>query len=381
MRHKQHKNIKLRVLSMSSLKAYGKVDEADQAKLKACQRTRKRITIISLSSILLVAIVVAAVVGTRANSGGNDGSGADKSLSASVKAVCDVTLYKDSCYNSLAPVAKPDQLQPEELFKLSIQVAMNELSKACQHFSSDGGIFGGIGTDSMTIEALKNCQDLLSLAMDHLNSSLGSAENVFLLDIVDDLRSWLSAAGTSHQTCIDGLAEATTLKTSVHDYLKNSTELTSNSLAIVSWIYKVASSVNMRRLMSYADHKHKVPKWLHPKDRKLLQSSGDLKQKADAVVAKDGSGKYKTISAALKAVPEESKKRFVIYVKQGVYFENVRIEKNKWNVMMIGDGMNATIVSASLNFVDGTPTFSTATFGKYILVLHPSAIPIKGLYA
>ncbi|KAJ6989112.1 hypothetical protein NC653_021864 [Populus alba x Populus x berolinensis] len=106
-----------------------------------------------------------------------------------------------------------------------------------------------------------------------------------------------------------------------------------------------------------------MPRWLHPEARKLLQSS-DLK-KADAIVAQDGSGKYKRITDALKDVPGKSKKRYVIYVKKGIYFENVRIEKNQWNVMMIGDGMNATIVSASLNVVDGTPTFSTATFAVF----------------
>ncbi|KAJ6317238.1 hypothetical protein OIU76_012893 [Salix suchowensis] len=105
-----------------------------------------------------------------------------------------------------------------------------------------------------------------------------------------------------------------------------------------------------------------MPKWLHPEGRELLQMS-DLK-KADAIVAQDGSGNYTRITDALKDVPEKSKKRYVIYVKKGVYFENVRIEKNQWNVTVVGDGMNATIVSGSLNFVDGTPTFSTATFGK-----------------
>ncbi|KAJ6900941.1 pectinesterase/pectinesterase inhibitor 24 [Populus alba x Populus x berolinensis] len=340
---------------MSSLKSYGKLDEAEQARLVARRRTRKRITIISLSSILLVAIVVAAVVGTRASSGNSQKGGPDKSLSTSVKAVCDVTLYKDSCYNSLAPVAKPDQIQPEELFKLAIQVAKNELSKASQHFSKDGG-------DNMTITALENCQELLSLALDHLDNSLEAGNGVNVIDVVDDLRSWLSTSGTCYQTCIDGLSE-TKLEATAHDYLKSSGELTSNSLAIITWISKVASSVNIhRRLMNYEDQE--MPKWLHPEDRKLLQSS-DLKKKADVVVAKDGSGKYKRISDALKNVPEKSKKRYVIYVKKGIYFENVRVEKKQWNVMMIGDGMKATIVSASLNVVDGTPTFSTATFAVF----------------
>ena len=120
--------------------------------------------------------------------------------------------------------------------------------------------------------------------------------------------------------------------------------------------------MNFRRLLSLSQQ-NEEPNWLHHKDRKLLQKDSDLKKKADIVVAKDGSGKYKTISAALKHVPNKSDNRTVIYVKKGIYYENVRVEKTKWNVMIIGDGMNVTIVSGSLNFIDGTPTFSTATFG------------------
>jgi len=152
------------------------------------------------------------------------------------------------------------------------------------------------------------------------------------------------------------------LKSSVTTNLKNSTEFTSNSLAIITWLNKAASSVNFRRLLSLSQQ-NEEPNWLHHKDRKLLQKDSDLKKKADIVVAKDGSGKYETISAALKHVPNKSDNRTVIYVKKGIYYENVRVEKTKWNVMIIGDGMNVTIVSGSLNFIDGTPTFSTATFG------------------
>ena len=97
--------------------------------------------------------------------------------------------------------------------------------------------------------------------------------------------------------------------------------------------------------------------------RRLLQST-DLRKVADIVVAKDGSGKYRTIRRALKDVPEKSKKRTVIYVKKGVYFENVKVEKTMWNVVVVGDGGDKSIVSGKLNVIDGTPTFQSATFGN-----------------
>ncbi|KAJ7982448.1 Pectinesterase [Quillaja saponaria] len=348
---------------MSSFKAYGKVNEAEQARLEACRKTRKRITIISLSSIILVGVIIAVVAGTSVHNPrghSKNGNGDDQSVSASVKAVCNVTLYKDSCYSSLSPVVdNSSQIQPEDLFKLSIKVALTQVSTAAKYFSEQG-VFKSV-TDNMTVTALQNCHELLGLAIDHLNSSLTLDEQSSLLDVFDDLKTWLSAAGTYQQTCIDGFEEAKeALKDSVVNYLKNSTQLTSNSLAIITWISKVASTVNLgRRLMSFPySHNNQEPEWLHAKNRKLLETEVDLKKKADIVVAKDGSGKYNTIAAALKAVHDKSDKRTVIYVKKGVYFENVRVEKPKWNVLMIGDGMTSTIVSGSLNFIDGTPTFS-----------------------
>lgn len=357
-----------------SFKSYAKVNEAEQVMLEAHRRqTRKRITIIALSSIVLVAVVVAAVVGTTTarNNGGssNKNNGRANKSYATIKAICDTTLYQESCYRTLGPLVNSTQVQPAKLFNLSVLVALKELSKATEHFF-EHGTFGNI-TEKMSVEALKNCGELMGLAMDSLNSSLlASGDDQSLFEAVDDLKTWLSSSRTSYQTCIDGLEEANkeSLVASVESYLKNSTELTSNSLAIVTWISKIASYVNLRRLLSI--HSHGVPEWLHHKDRKLLESS-NLRKSADIVVAKDGSGKYKTVGEALKSVPHKSKKRIVIYVKKGVYNETVKVEKSKWNVVMVGDGMKDTIVSGGLNFVDGTPTFSTATFGKLSCIGSP----------
>lgn len=348
---------------MSSFLSYGKVDAADQARRK----TRRRITIISLSSILLIGIVVAAVVGTHASENSEEGSrNDDGAISAAIKAACDVTLYKDSCYNSLGNATKGlSTMAPEDVFKLSMEVAWNELLKVSQYFSENGTDYSRVTTSNFSVEAWNNCKELLGLALDHVNDS------IYAINSVDDLKTWLSSAGTYQQTCIDGFQEESEGKQIVNYHLKNSIKLTSNSLAIISWIARITKSMQMRRLMSRPDGDNK-PSWLNSRDhRMLLESSDSLKKAANATVANDGTGKYKTIRAALKAVPDKSKKRFIIYVKKGVYTENVRVEKTKQNVMIIGDGMNQTVVSGSLNFVDGTPTFSTATFGKFVFLNQP----------
>uniref|UniRef100_M8BPX2 Pectinesterase n=1 Tax=Aegilops tauschii TaxID=37682 RepID=M8BPX2_AEGTA len=82
---------------------------------------------------------------------------------------------------------------------------------------------------------------------------------------------------------------------------------------------------------------------------------------ANAVVAKDGSGGFTTVSAAVAAAPTNSKSRYVIYIKAGAYMENVEVGKSHKNLMFIGDGMGKTVIKASLNVVDGSTTFRSAT--------------------
>ncbi|KAL3837916.1 hypothetical protein ACJIZ3_022507 [Penstemon smallii] len=332
---------------MAEINPYGKLSEAEQERLVARRKTRRRVTIIALSSVLLVAVIVATVFGVTQTKD-NKSKGNNQSLQNSIKAVCNATLYPDSCYNSLAPLVKSGNVKPQDLYKLSVQIAINELSKASQDFIGNGVKKLNI-TDQRTLEAIQTCQELFSLSLDHLNNSL-SIKDTSLLEAFDDLRTWLSSAGTYQQTCFDELEGASNgLSILANENFKNSTEYTSNSLAIIT---------------SIGDSGDESPEWLGFKERKLLQTPGS-NIKADAVVAKDGTGKYKTISAALKAVPDKSKKRFIIYVKRGVYFENVRVEKQKWNVMIIGDGRDRTIVSGGLNNVDGTPTFQSATFAVF----------------
>ncbi|XP_022927225.1 putative pectinesterase/pectinesterase inhibitor 24 [Cucurbita moschata] len=341
---------------MSLLRPYGKVDESDQMRLDASRRTRKRVIVIVLSSVVLVGVVVAVVFGTRNSSKNDESDNHNEALSTSIKAVCDETLYPDTCKNAFGSLANSSHLDPGQIAKFSVQLALGELSRVADYLL-EHAITNS--TDNKTILALRSCHELLDLAIDHLNDSLSSSE-ITVLKAVDDLKTWLSSAATYQQTCIDGLEEVDLALTNViANYLKNSTEMTSNGLAIVSFFSKLTDSFSLRRLMSYED-RHSNGDWARPILRKLAQK--DLRKQADIVVAKDKSGKYKTITEALNAVPDKSKKRTVIYVKKGVYKENVEVVKNKWNVVMIGDGMTSTTVTGRLNFIDGTPTFSTATF-------------------
>lgn len=63
--------------------------------------------------------------------------------------------------------------------------------------------------------------------------------------------------------------------------------------------------------------------------------------------------------------------RYVIYIKEGVYDETVVVTKEMANVTMYGDGSQKSVVTGSKNFVDGVPTFQTATFGNFSITSFP----------
>ncbi|XP_011628481.1 pectinesterase 3 [Amborella trichopoda] len=385
---------------INSFKGYGKVNEDLEAKRQYQRKTRKRIAIIALSSVVLIVIIVAAIIGVSRKQGQNGQNARAENLPAtakSIKAVCSVTKNPTSCFSSLSQAADPNQIDPEDIFKLSLKVSMNELEKA----STIPAKLGEKVNDKRALAAIKDCSELIADAIDQLNNSLSAmvddSGHLKLAGKVEDLRTWLSAAITDQETCFDGFENVSgPYLHQLQASLKNATEFTSNSLAIAGKIMDIVSSlgfqlhrrrllgfsgnspVNNRRLLDFSGEfpsensfsgdlaaNNKVPgdfpEWISAKDRRFLQGT-DPRSSADAVVAQDGSGKFTTIQSAIDSVPKKNEGRFVIYVKKGRYLENVVVDKSKWNIMLIGDGKDVTVVSGSRNFVDGTPTFSTATF-------------------
>jgi hypothetical protein len=109
-----------------------------------------------------------------------------------------------------------------------------------------------------------------------------------------------------------------------------------------------------------------VPTWVPNEERKLLGVKGGRRKAAltpNVTVAKDGSGDFTNISAALAAMPEKYSGRYFIYVKEGVYDETVNITGRMANITMYGDGSKRSIVTGSKNIVDGVRMWRTATFG------------------
>ena len=72
-------------------------------------------------------------------------------------------------------------------------------------------------------------------------------------------------------------------------------------------------------------------------------------------VAKDGSGQYSTVQAAVNAVPANNPSRVVISVKPGTYRELVKVPSNKPHVTIQGSGGSRNDTVIVYNNASGTP--------------------------
>ncbi|KAL1808956.1 hypothetical protein ACET3Z_025946 [Daucus carota] len=237
--------------------------------------------------------------------------------------------------------------------------------------------------DFRTSHAISDCLDLLDLSTDELVSTLSliqhphNSKNRSTGNLRADLKTWLSAALGNQDTCVEGFDGT---KGSVKKSVASSLE------QITSLVHVILSNVespdhnNVRddgRRREHRGHRgsgrpgwmhkrkliggEKFPEWVRSSDRKkLLQVNG---VEADLVVDVNGNGNFTTLSDAIKAVPDYSTNRTVIYVKKGVYNEYVEISKKKWYVMLVGDGMDVTVISGNHSFIGGWTTYRSATFG------------------
>lgn len=362
--------------TINSFKGYGKVDPLQQEEFR--KKTRKRLIIVAVSLVVLAALIVGVAVGTvvhKKNKGGGNDDVPSTSTSPvqSIRAVCAVTNYPDSCFTSISEVQNSTNgggsSDPEKIFQISLQVSLNalqKLSKLPEKLSNSSN-------DPLLKTALSVCETVFDDAIDMLNESISSinpnsGEKLFTTTKISDLRTWLSTTLTDQETCLDALEEVNaTIINDVRNLMKNSTEFASNSLAIVTKLLGILKDFHIpvhRKLLgttNSAEQGSKFPEWVRAADRRLLQ---ETYPKPDVVVAADGTGDVKTVKEAIDKVPKKSITRFVIYVKAGEYKEQLIMDKSYWNVMMYGDGMTKSIITHDDNNIAGTRTFDTATVGK-----------------
>lgn len=179
-----------------------------------------------------------------------------------------------------------------------------------------------------------------------------------------DAQTWLSSALTDIDLCLSGAADLNVTDFIAPIKCQNVSKMISNCLAI-NGVFLKEGVKSVNRIGVEFDQNGSFPMWVSDGDRKLLQSSA--KVRANLVVAKDGSGKFRTVQAAIDAAARRrGRGRFVIYVKRGVYRENIEVGNDNGNLMLVGDGMRFTVITSGRSVAAGFTTFSSATAGGYL---------------
>ncbi|KAJ6757100.1 PECTINESTERASE [Salix koriyanagi] len=306
-------------------------------------KRKRRLAIIGVSSMLLVAMVVAVTVGVGLNNSGDDklNDSSHKSTSQvsasmkAVKAICQPTDYRKTCEENLQKAAG-NTTDPKDLIKIAFKIAEKQINEAAKKSK----LLEELSKDPRTRGALQSCKELMNMSVGELKQSLDKVTDFDLSEIetmVADVKTWLSASITYQETCLDGFENTTTdAGKKMKKGMKLAMELSANLLDIVSGLSSAIPSLES---------------FTH---RRLLQD--DLPVLGHA---KDGSGDFTTITEALNHVPIKRKKAFVLHIKEGVYQEYLEIRMD--NLVVIGDGREKTRITGNKNFVDGINTFRTST--------------------
>jgi len=101
------------------------------------------------------------------------------------------------------------------------------------------------------------------------------------------------------------------------------------------------------------------------------------------IVDPNGKGKYKSLQAALDAIPSNSKTTTIIYLKKGVYKEKIVVDATKNNITLIGADKATTIITYNdhagtrLENGDTLNTWTCATMLVYGNNFHAAHITVE----
>lgn len=333
------------------------------------------LTALSVALALILILAIAIPVGMKNAKKGNH-------VDNGVNSACDSTSYPERCQQELGA--------SDGTYSGMSRVAL---------VSSDSSLQGLSNTTTN-----QDCKDLLQQARDSIREVFnvtvyGTAESQ--LAACDDVQTKLSAAIEQVESCKVILSELQSPEFQQYPIAsQNATEILSVVLAITNAFCKFGGDIgkwkdtlNLPDDFNFNFNFNAQPAPAPGSQRRLLDvqetSDGSFEETVfpswmdsatgrhllarppsyNVIVAKDGSGKYRTVMDAINRAPASGKydaKRYVIYVKAGVYNEQIIVPKKLTNLMIIGDGIDSTIFtgSRSVMLTNGMTTFASGTLRK-----------------
>lgn len=272
---------------------------------------------------------------------------------------CKASRDPPACESSLS--SAPPNLKILDIIQLAIRVSAENL-KTAQSMVND--ILKASAGNLNRTNAAKTCLEVLNY------SEYRSHQTVEALTggKIKDARARMTAALVYQYDCWSGLKYV------------NGTSKVNETMAFLNGLIGLSSNA-LGMMLNYDNIGEKTASWGPPKTERDgfwegvggsgtgLGFNGGVPGglKADATVCKEGGCNYATVQEAVNAAPDNLvDRRFVIWIKTGVYEETVRVPLEKMNVVFLGDGMGKTVITGSLNVGQpGISTYASATVGEF----------------
>ncbi|KAF6170276.1 hypothetical protein GIB67_013251 [Kingdonia uniflora] len=229
-------------------------------KLGSASASAKGIIIVTFSAVatlLILMIIIGAALSVHVpdskemiDSPNKNNTGGSSNMSELIKSVCGLTGHPESCTMTLLVAAADNTSRKasswsgndKQLVLLwSLQISLKELSPLPENYHQRLMM----NTTSSTKEALRDCETLLSDAIDQVNTSISRMNDSEAK--MNDIRTWVSSAMTDEETCLNGLEETSSssmpmeegqgtdnVAITSREEMKRSREWLSNSLAIAA---------------------------------------------------------------------------------------------------------------------------------------------------
>ncbi|KAK8614000.1 hypothetical protein V6N13_122379 [Hibiscus sabdariffa] len=154
-----------------------------------------------------------------------------------IKTWCDSTTYHDLCLATFSSYAAEIHGSPQQLVTKSLFVTLNTMRSASKTINQ---LCKEQGLKPREVAALQDCVEEIGDSIDELKRSIGEMDESRGKSFafrMNDIETWVSAALTDEDTCMDGFSE-TAIEGDVKDKVRTVVEkvehLTSISLAFVN---------------------------------------------------------------------------------------------------------------------------------------------------
>ncbi|XP_048526995.1 probable pectinesterase/pectinesterase inhibitor 13 [Triticum urartu] len=318
--------------------------------------SRTKLLVGGIAAFLLLAIIIgtaAFIVSERAEDEGDTDKKAMAATMRTVDLFCSPTDYQATCKETLTKPLERSNNQvdhPHAAAAAAITAVGRELARGFNESSLLEAVRQS--NDTLVHEALLDCKMLLDDCANDVTRALSTVAWRGVDGPAQDLQAWLSAVITFQGSCVDMFPKGD-VRVQIKEIMEKAREISSNAIAIIQQGAALAAMLEIdagaevtlakdaddddddddkddnddtpaeqsdgeRQLQESVSD---VPTWVPSEDRRILEEAEEERNGVltpNVTVAKDGSGAFTNISAALDALPKNYSGRYVIYIKEAV---------------------------------------------------------------